>query len=74
MYFGDHLSSRDVLVFQVARQAQRCEEEVVWEKLHVRNFDMLLQTMKLDTVPIVYVDVFLLRNSKVLVVVKPSNV
>lgn len=40
----------------------------------MRNFDMLFQTMKLDTVPIVYVDVFLLRNSKVLVVVKPSNV
>lgn len=35
---------------------------------------MLLQTMELDTIPIVYVDVFLLRNGKVLVIVKPSDV
>lgn len=44
---------------------------MIREELHIRHLDMLLQTMYFDTGPIVYIDVFLLGNSKQLVIVQP---
>lgn len=45
---------------------------VIWEKFHIRDLDMLRQTVYFHTRAIVYVDIFLLRNRKQLVIVKPS--
>lgn len=40
----------------------------------MRNFDVLFQTVYLDAVPIVDVDIFLLCDCEKLVVVKPPDI
>lgn len=72
--FGDELTSRDILVFEVARYAERGEKEMVGEEFHVRHLDVLLQAVQLDAVPVIYVDVFLLCHCEVLVIVKPPDI
>ena len=47
---------------------------MIRQKLHVRDLDVLLQAMELHAIGIVYVDVFLLRHRKELVVVKEASI
>src|SRR4051812_17307585 len=47
---------------------------MVREELHMRHLDMFPQAMKLHTIRVVNVDILLLRDRKVLVVVKPAGI
>lgn len=40
----------------------------------MRDLDVFLQAMELDAIPVVDVDIFLLRDGEILVVVKPSYI
>lgn len=40
----------------------------------MRDLDVFLQAMELDAIPVVDVDVFLLRDGEILVVVKPPYI
>lgn len=52
----------------------RCQEKVIWQKLHLCDFSVLLQAMQLHAIVVVDVDIFLLSSSKILVVVQPLDV
>lgn len=74
MNFGYQLACRYVLVFQIARYAEGCEEKVVRKEFHVGHFHMLFQTMQFDTVSVVDINILLLCDCEELIVVEPSYV
>ena len=57
------LASRCVLVFEVPRHSHSREQPVIWQELESCGFDMRCESVQLDAVLVVNVDVFALRDS-----------
>jgi hypothetical protein len=50
------------------------KKEVIWEKVEEDRFDILVETVQLNTGVVVDVDVLPLCNSKVLIVMQPPSI